>query len=158
MDEKTFREELSSLYAAPAAPEKLVSETIRRAQAVSMGRDAEERLAQEGAALPQEEQRTLLAQGMIGRYAMHGALPAGVSPQQAAEQLAGQEAFRRAAGAQPAEALDRLQSGRLLQEVAGPRQEEKQAGRTMDEPSRQTEAPRMEKEPPKNTRMPGMFR
>lgn len=163
MDKNSFKTQLEAALAEPAAPETLVDETIRRAKAVSMGREAEERLAADKGAIPAEEQLALLAQGMIGRYAMHGALPKNVSPVQAAEQLAADPVFRRTAGAQPADALERLQSGKLLQELAGARKTmQKKQERSMEHSKIKTEnqadAPRMEKQLPKNKRLPGMFR
>ena len=162
MDEKSFKMQLEAVLAEPSAPETLVDETIRRAKAVSMGREAEERLAAAGNTISAEKQLALLAQGMIGRYAMHDSLPKSVSPMQAAEQLAANPAFRRTAGAQPTDALERLQSGRLLQELAGAQKtmQQRESGKQYSkaEPENQANAPRMEKKPPKNKRLPGMFR
>ena len=162
MDKNSFKTQLEAALAEPAAPETLVEQTISRAKAVSMGREAEERLAADKGALSAEEQLALLAQGMIGRYAMHDALPKNVSPAQAAEQLAADPVFRRTAGAQPADALERLQSGRLLQELAGAQKtmQQQEHGREYSkaEAEKQADLPRMEKQPPKNKRLPGMFR
>ena len=66
MNEATIKSRIESAVVSPNAPEKLVQQTILRVQGITAGRNAEQRLEQEGSRLPKEEVARLTAAGLIG--------------------------------------------------------------------------------------------
>lgn len=113
MDEMTVKNRIIHAMDEPSVPERLVQSTIVRAQAVSAGRRAEERLEREEGKLSPEERTLLAAEGMIGRLALVSSLPEGVAVGQLTEQLASEPRFVRAV--EKGNVLARLKNGELLQ-------------------------------------------
>ena len=86
MNEMTIKNRIEATEGIQRAPEKLVTRTILRVQGIVAGRNAEQRLEQEGSRLPKEEVAYLTAAGLIGRLAISGPLPEGSSLQQMTQQ------------------------------------------------------------------------
>lgn len=114
MDERTVKNRITQAMAEPRAPEALVSSTIRRASAITMGRRAEQRL-DAGGDIPRTEKVGLYAASLIGRMAAAAPLPDGPTPEEMAGSLARQPRFQEAVAAP--NALQRIRSGELLQEL-----------------------------------------
>ena len=111
--------------------------TIRRCQAVTRGRLAEERLAREGDTLSREERRELAADGLLGRLSMQTELPKGLGR----AWLMKQDAFCRAADGPVEGILTGLRQGTLLRQIAA-RGERRAAPR---QPERTKDGPGMKK-------------
>ena len=88
MNEITIKNRIEAAVEEQRAPEKLVEQTVLRAQGIVAGRSAEQRLEQEGERLPEDEVAYLTAAGVIGRLAFLRPLPEGGSLRQMTEQLA----------------------------------------------------------------------
>jgi hypothetical protein len=94
-----------------------VQQTILRVQGVTAGRNAEQRLEQEGSHLPQKEIAYLTAAGLIGRLAFFRPLPEGCSLQQMTEQLASSPKLLQRLNRPVHETLSHLRSGMLFSEI-----------------------------------------
>ena len=116
MDEVTIKSRIESAVVSPNAPEKLVQQTILRVQGITAGRNAEQRLEQEGNRLPKEEVAHLTAAGLIGRLALSRPLPEGSSLRKMTEQLAASPNLLQRLNRPVEETLSRLRSGMLLKE------------------------------------------
>ena len=108
-----FKQQLEAALREPPAPPGLVERTIRRCQAVTRGRLAEERLAGEGDNLSREERRALAADGLLGRLSMRMDIPEGLDN----GWLTRQEAFCRAVDRPAADILTGLRQGVILQQM-----------------------------------------
>jgi hypothetical protein len=117
MDEITIKNRIEAAVETQRAPEKLVNQTILRAQGIAAGRDAERRLEQEGDQLPKEEVAYLTAAGLIGRLAFSRPLPEGSSLHQMTEQLAASPRLQQRLNRPVEETLSRLRSGMLFGEI-----------------------------------------
>ena len=132
-----FKRQLETALCEPPAPEPLVESTIRRCQAVTRGRLAEERLARDGDILSREERRELAADGLLGRLSMQTELPKGLDR----AWLMKQDAFCRAADGPVEGILTGLRQGTLLRQIAA-RGERRAAPR---QPERTKDGPGMKK-------------
>ena len=117
MNEMTIKNRIEAAIGIQSAPEKLVKQTVLRVQGIVAGRNAEQRLEQEGSNLPKEEVAYLTAAGLIGRLAISGALPEGGNLQRMTEQLATSTQLRQWLNRPVDETLSRLRSGMLLKEL-----------------------------------------
>ena len=117
MNEMTIKNRIETAVESPNAPEKLVKQTILRVQGIVAGRNAEQRLEQEGGSLSKDEVAHLTAAGLIGRLAISGPLPEGSSLQQMTEQLAASPRLQQRLNRPVEETLGRLRSGMLLKEM-----------------------------------------
>jgi hypothetical protein len=117
MDEITIKNRIEAAVETQQAPEKLVKQTILRAQGIAAGRNAERRLEQEGDQLPKEEVAYLTAAGLIGRLAFSRPLPEGSSLRQMTEQLAASPRLQQRLNRPVEETLSRLRSGMLFGEI-----------------------------------------
>ena len=118
MNEVTIKNRIEAVVGDRRAPEKLVLQTILRAQGIVAGRSAEQRLEQEGEGLPKEEVAYLTAAGLIGRLAFSRRLPEGGSLRQMTEQLAANPRFRQRLNRPVKETLRQLRSGKLFSEIS----------------------------------------
>ena len=125
MDEVTIKSRIEAAVMSPKAPEKLVQQTILRVQGIAAGRNAEQRLEQEGSRLPKEEVAYLTAAGLIGRLAFLRPLPEGSSLPQITKQLAASPNLLKRLNRPVEETLSRLRSGILFSEISAqsPQQE-----------------------------------
>ena len=117
MNEVTIKSRIEAAEGIQRAPEKLVKQTILRVQGIVAGRDAEQRLEQEGDSLPKEEVAHLTAAGLIGRLALSRPLPEGSSLQQMTRQLAASPRLQQRLNRPVEETLSRLRSGMLFGEI-----------------------------------------
>ena len=120
MNKMTIKNRIETAIGIQEAPEKLVKQTVLRVQGMVAGRNAEQRLEQEGSKLSREEVAYLTAAGLIGRLAISGALPERGSLQQMTEQLANSSTLQRRLNRPVEETLSRLRSGMLLKELGAP--------------------------------------
>ena len=129
-----FKRQLETALCEPTAPEALVESTIRRCQAVTRGRRAEERLAQEGDALSEAERRELAADGFLGRLSLQTEIPKGLDR----AWLFKQDAFCRTADGPAEGVLAGLRQGTLLRQIAARGEQRtaapRQAGRSKGGP------------------------
>lgn len=109
-----IRTKLEQALNEPAAPEALVTKTIRRCKLVSAGRRAEEALAAKGNAVGVQERRTLAADGILGRMALQREVPEALSTQR----LVQEEGFCRLADRPAEQLLAGLQKGTIFREIA----------------------------------------
>jgi hypothetical protein len=117
MNDVTIKNRIEAAVGVQKAPEKLVQQTILRVQGVTAGRNAEQRLEQEGSHLPQKEIAYLTAAGLIGRLAFFRPLPEGCSLQQMTEQLASSPKLLQRLNRPVHETLSHLRSGMLFSEI-----------------------------------------
>jgi hypothetical protein len=118
MDEITIKKRIEAAMGERTAPEKLIKQTVLRAQGIVAGRNAEQRLEQEGDHLSKEEMAYLTAAGLIGRLAFSRPLPEGGSLQQMTEQLAANPKLRQRLNRPVEETLSYLRSGKLFGEIS----------------------------------------
>ena len=112
---ENFKLHLEIALCEPAPPEKLVEQTIKRCQAVTRGRLAEERLAGEKDGLSPYERRELVADALLGRLSLQMELPHGLDR----DWLLKQDAFSRAADGPAVNVLAELRQGTLLRRMTG---------------------------------------
>ena len=117
MNEMTIKNRIEDAVGAQNAPEKLVQQTVLRVQGIVAGRSAEQRLEQEGNALPKDEVAHLTAAGLIGRLAVSAPLPDGGSLEQMTQQLADSPKLQQRLNRPVEDTLSRLRSGMLLKEL-----------------------------------------
>ena len=116
MDEMEFKEKLSAAMAEPAAPPKLVDDTVRRVQTLLQGREAEKRLA-EDAALSPKEKAGLAADGVLGRLAGSGRLPLEADTAALKQQLLQNERFGKLSQQTGRSLAGGLQNGELMKSI-----------------------------------------
>lgn len=112
MDEYAIKQKIQKACFEPRAPEELIQKVVLRAQAVTMGMQAQRRLK----SAPEQEIGELAARGLLGQLALVSELPKGSRPEQLAQQLMDKPAFQ-AALAQ-GNVAQRLTSGDLMRQVA----------------------------------------
>ena len=111
MDEFTVKEKLQAAFSAPQVSEDLIQRTILRAQAVTMGAEAQRKMETASA----EEMGQLASRALIGQLAAVSDLPIGVKPERLAQQLEQQPAFQSAlCGGNVAQ---RVKSGEFMRQV-----------------------------------------
>ena len=125
MEEHVMKQKIQDAYSEPRAPENLVQSVILRAQAVSMGVQAQKELETATGARVGE----YAARALIGQLAEVSELPPGIKPQQLAQHLEQEPAFR--AALVGGNVLQRVKSGELMQQVTG------------QQPAREPEAPQI---------------
>ena len=111
MDEYVTKQKIQKAYNEPPAPQELIDSVILRAQAVTMGVDAQKQLE----TAPGQNAGELASRVMIGQLAAVSELPKGAEPEQLARQLEQEPAFQ--AALQGGNVAGRLHSGQLLQQV-----------------------------------------
>ena len=114
MEEYMLKQKIQAAYFEPRAPERLVDAVILRAQAVTMGVQAKQQMATARG----EDMGKLAARVLIGRLAEVSELPAGTKPEELAEQLEQEPAFRTAL--QGGNVARRLENGDLLRQITEP--------------------------------------
>ena len=118
MANEMIKNRIAAEMQEPSAPEELVRRTIVRAQAISAGRNAEEKLAQAGKALSHEEKEQLAAQSLLGRLMLSSLPPEGVSAEKLTAGLRGRKDIREALSKPTDELLSELESGKLIRSLA----------------------------------------
>ena len=111
MDEHVMKQKIQEAYIEPQAPEELIKQTILRAQAVTMGVQAQKQLE----SAPAEDFGQLASRALIGQLAAVSELPEGAKPEQLAHQLEQEPAFQ--AALRGGNVARRLSSGELIQQV-----------------------------------------
>ena len=124
MEEHAIRQNIKNACFEPRAPEELVSKVILRAQAVTMGAQAQKQLD----SAPAEKLGQLASRVVVGQLASVSELPGGVSPEQLAAQLERQPEFK--AALMGGNVVRRLNSGELMRQITG-----QQPAATRTEPS-----------------------
>ena len=112
MEDYRMKQKIQDAYHEPRAPQELISSVILRAQAVTMGLQAQKQLE----TAPAEEIGALAARALVGQLATVSALPSGMRPEQLAQQLQQEAAFTAALCG--GNVLRRIQSGELMRQVA----------------------------------------
>ena len=92
MDESVVKKKIQAAYSAPQASETLIQRTILRAQAVTMGVEAQRELE----TAPAEKLGQLASRVLIGQLAAVSDLPKGIKPEHLAQQLEQEPAFQAA--------------------------------------------------------------
>ena len=128
MDEHVIKLKIQNAYSEPRAPERLIQGVALRAQAITMGTAAEKLLE----TAPMESGANLAARALIGRLAAVSELPKDAQPEQLAQQLEQEPAFR--AALRGGNVLRRLQSGELMQQMTGRAPVEKQEAPQITKP------------------------
>ena len=113
MNENEVKEKVQKVYFEPRAPEKLIQSVILRVKAVTMGLEAQMQLA----TAPAEKVGELASRALIGQLATLSELPKNAQPEQLAQQLQQEPAFM--AALRGGHVARRIQSGELMQQVAG---------------------------------------
>lgn len=113
MNENEVKEKVQKVYFEPRAPEELIQSVILRAKAVTMGLEAQKQLE----TAPAEKVGELASRALIGQLATLSELPRNAQPEQLAQQLQQEPAFM--AALRGGHVARRIQSGELMQQVAG---------------------------------------
>lgn len=121
MANEMIKNRIAAEMQEPSAPEELVRRTIVRAQALSAGRNAEEKLAQAGKMLSHEEKEQLAAQSLLGRLMLSSLPPEGVSAEKLTAELRGREDIRAALSKPTDVLLSELKNGKLIRSLAAKR-------------------------------------
>lgn len=129
---KQIQQQLAAALNEPRAPQRLIEQTRRRCEAVVWGRQAEQRLAQQGAPLSQEEIGKLAAISTLGQLALTKRLPDGMSLSHLAQQIADEPCFQRQLGGTAHDTLRSLRSGALMRQTAQTRAAHRIDGGTRD--------------------------
>lgn len=145
MDDVTLKQKITEAMDAPSPDPGTVQRAIVRGQVITAGRAAEAKLEAGGTG---GDNAQLLAQGLLGRLAVLTPLPEG-DPAQMVWQLAQNPRLQQAA--QSPDALQKLRSGALLQQVAAPQAEAAQPQPL--EPQAPEKAPQA---PERTSRVPGL--
>ena len=119
MEEYQMKQKIQGAYTEPRAPEQLIRSVILRAQAVTMGLQAQKQLETARG----EEVGKLAARALIGKLAAVSELPAGTKPEQLAELLEQEPAFHSAL--RGGNVANRLENGDLLRQITEPTPEAK---------------------------------
>ena len=145
MNEMEFKNKLSEAMAEPAVPPKLVEDTVARARTIVQGRREEERLCS-GKDLSAENRAGLLADGILGRLAVDGALPLGADTAELKSQLLGSDAFGKMKEMPPDRMLAGLKNGSLITQLGQggekPKVQEREA------PVLKSKVPKLQKKTP----------
>lgn len=113
MDEISLKTQISAAMGEPSAPQALVERTVVRAEAITAGRAAEQRLAA-GETLSAGEAAVLTAKSVAGRLMLTAMPPAGITAEAMASRLAENEKIRQLAALSPEKLLSELQTGQFL--------------------------------------------
>ena len=113
MDEDVIKQKIQEVFFEPRAPEELIQQVILRAKAVAMGARAQKQLETATA----ENVAALTSRVLVGQLAAVSELPRDIQPEQLAQQLEQQPAFRGAL--RGGNVVQRLGSGELLQQITG---------------------------------------
>lgn len=111
MDEFTIKEKLQAALSVPPVSEDLIQRTILRAQAVTMGADAQQKIEN----APAEEMGKLASRVLIGQLAAVSDLPKGIKPERLAQQLELAPAFQTAL--RGSNVGQRVRNGELMRQV-----------------------------------------
>ena len=111
MDEFAVKEKIQAAYSAPQVSEDLIQRTILRAQAVTMGADAQRQME----TAPAEKMGQLASRALIGQLAAVSDLPMGIKPERLARQLEQEPAFQSAL--RGGNVAQRVKSGELMRQV-----------------------------------------
>ena len=111
MEEYMIKQKIENAYCEPKAPQELISTVILRSQAVSMGVQALKQLE----TAPAEQVGALAAQAIVGQLASVSQLPSGSKPEELAQQLQKEPAFKAALCG--GNVLHRIQSGELMHQL-----------------------------------------
>ena len=117
MDEMEFKEKLTAAMVEPAAPPKLVDDTVARVQTLLQGREAKKRLAS-GDTLSAKEKADLAADGVLGRLAESGRLPLGADTAALKQQLLQNERFGKISQQSGRSIAGGLENGELIKKIA----------------------------------------
>ena len=128
MDEYVTKQKIQKAYDAPKAPEELIRKVILRAQAVTMGVEAQKQLA----TAPAEKAGQLASRALIGQLAEVSELPNGAQPEGLARQLEQEPAFQ--AALRGGNVAARLSNGTLIQQLTGGNWEAEPAEPQMEAP------------------------
>ena len=131
MDEYVMKQKIQKAYMEPQAPEALIQNVVLRAQAVTMGVQAQKQLE----TAPAEQVSELASQALVGQLAGVSELPKGVAPEQLARHLEQAPAFQ--AALLGGNVARRLSSGELLQQVTGPKPEAEQTSPQISTPKKE---------------------
>ena len=112
MDEYVVKQKIQNACVEPHPPEGLIQQVIHRAEAVTMGVQAQKQLE----TAPAEQVSQLASRGIIGQLATVTELPKGVAPEELARQL--EQAPEFAAALLGGNVAARLSSGQLMQQIA----------------------------------------
>lgn len=113
MDEYVMKQKIQNAYTEPKAPEELIRKVILRAEAVSMGAQAQKQLE----TAPADQACHLAARVLIGQLATVSELPKGARLEQLTAQLEQAPAFQ--AALRGGNVARRLSSGELLRQITG---------------------------------------
>ena len=114
MDELNVKNRIAAALQEPEVPRNLVERTVVRARAITAGRAAEQKLAEQGDNLPARESAELTARSVVGRLMLTAEPPAGADETAMAEQLMASEKFRMMAALPAEKRLQELRSGDFL--------------------------------------------
>ena len=120
MEEYQMKTKIQAAFFEPRAPERLINAVILRAQAVTMGLQAQKQME----AAHGEEVGRLAARVMIGKLAAVSELPENSKPEQLADLLHQEPAFLSAL--RGGHVAHRLENGELLRQITEPIPEAKQ--------------------------------
>ena len=135
MDEYVLKQKIQQAYSEPRAKDELIPKVILRAQAVSMGVQAQKQLETAPAAKVAE----LASRVVVGQLAAVSELPPGVRPEQLARQLEQEPAFQ--AALRGGNVAQRLRSGELIQQIVGEKPTVEKA--SADVPEKQMNTPQI---------------
>ena len=113
MDDYVIQQKIQKVCVEPRAPEALIQSVILRAQAVTMGVQAQKQLE----TAPAEKVGELASRALIGQLAAVSELPKGAQPEKLARQLEQTPAF--AAALRGGNVIGRLNNGELIQQLTG---------------------------------------
>lgn len=113
MDDYVIQQKIQRATQEPRAPESLIQSVILRAQALTMGLQAQKQLE----TAPAEKVGELASKVLIGQLAAVSALPKGAQPEQLAQQLEQEPKFAEAISG--GNVMGRLKSGELIRQITG---------------------------------------
>lgn len=113
MDDYVIQQKIQRASHEPRAPESLIQSVILRAQALTMGVQAQKQLE----TAPAEKVGELASRVLIGQLAAVSALPKGAQPEQLAQQLEQEPKFAEAISG--GNVMGRLKSGELIRQITG---------------------------------------
>ena len=111
MDEFKVKEKIQTAFSAPQVSQDLIPRTTLRAQAVTMGADAQRKMETASA----KEMGQLASRALIGQLAAVSDLPMGIKPERLAQQLEQEPAFQ--AALRGGNVAQRVKSGELMRQV-----------------------------------------
>ena len=132
MDEYVVKQKIQKAFLEPRAPEELMQKVVLRAQAVSMGTNAQRALEN----APAEQVGALASRALIGQLAAVSELPKGVEPELLARLLEQEPSFSSAL--RGGNVARRLSSGELMQQVTGQTPAEEQTSPQISPPKKES--------------------